>query len=80
MQTKRLIDANELKELRDKYIRGEIHFDYECDMIDKCPIVEAVPIEELKHVRDELYEQDLISMEGLKQLNILIGKYKIHQG
>lgn len=36
--------------------------------------------EELKHLRDELYEQDLISMEGLKQLNMLIGKYTIHQG
>ena len=47
MQTKRLIDANELKKLRDKYIRGEIHFDYECDMVDKCPTVEAVPIEAL---------------------------------
>ena len=80
MQKKRLIDANELKKLRDKYIRGEIHFDCESDMVDKCPTVEAVPIVELNQLRDELYEQDLISMEGLKQLNILIGKYTIHQG
>ena len=80
MKTKRLVDANELKKLRDKYIRGEIHFDYESDMVDKCPTVEAVPIEELNHLRDELYEQDLISMEWLKQLNILIGEYTIHQG
>ena len=80
MKTKRLVDANEIKKLRDKYIRGEIHFDYECDMVDKCPTVEAVPIEELKHLRDELYEQELISMEGLKQLNMLIGKYTIHHG
>ena len=71
----RLINADELKELREKFIRGEIHFDYECDMVDKCPTVEAVPIEELKHLRDELYEHDLISMEGLKQLNTLIKKY-----
>lgn len=41
MQTKRLIDANELKELRYKYIRGEIHFDDEQDMIDRCPTVDA---------------------------------------
>ena len=34
MLTKRLIDANALKDLRDKYIRGEIHFDYEGDMVD----------------------------------------------
>lgn len=80
MQTKRLIDANELKKLRDKYIRGEIHFDYECDMVDKCPTVGAVPIVELNQLRNELYEKDLISMEGLKQLNILLGKYTIHQG
>ena len=80
MQTKRLIDANALKDLREKFIRGEIHFDYECDMVDACPTIEAVPIEELNHLRDELYEQDLISMEGLKQLNILIGEYTIHQG
>lgn len=44
-------------------------------MVDACPIVEAVPIEELEHLRDELYEHDLITMEGLKQLNTLIKKY-----
>ena len=75
MQTKRLIDANALKDLREKYIRGEIHFDYESDMIDKCPSINAVPIEELEHLRNELYEHDLITMEGLKRLNTLIGKY-----
>lgn len=37
-----LIDANELKELRDKYIRGEIKFDDEYDLIDRCPTVDAV--------------------------------------
>lgn len=80
MLTKRLIDANALKELREKFIRGGIHFDYECDMVDACPTVEAVPIEELEHLRNELYEHDLITMEGLKQLNMLIGKYTIHHG
>ena len=72
---KRLIDANELKKLRDKYIRGEIHFDYESDMVDKCPTINAIPIEELEQLRNELYEHDLITMEGLKRLNTLIGKY-----
>ena len=80
MRIARLVDANALEELREKFIRGKIHFDYECDMVDACPTVEAVPIEELKHLRDELYEHDLITMEGLKQLNMLIGKYTIHQG
>ena len=72
---KRLIDANELKKLRDKYIRGEIHFDDESDMVDKWPSINAVPTEELEHLRNELYEHDLITMEGLKRLNTLIGKY-----
>ena len=75
MLTKRLIDANALKDLRDKYIRDEIHFDYESDMVDKCPTINAVPIEELEHLRNELYEHDLITMEGLKRLNMLIEKY-----
>lgn len=43
--------------------------------ISDAPTVDAVPIEELEHLRNELYEHDLISMEGLKQLNTLIKKY-----
>jgi len=72
---KRLIDANALKDLREKFIRGEIYFDDESDMVDECPTVDAVPIEALELLRDELYEHDLITMEGLKRLNTLIGKY-----
>lgn len=75
MQTKRLIDANALKDLRDKFIHGEIHFNDESDMVDACPTVDAVPIEALELLRDELYEHDLITMEGLKRLNMLIEKY-----
>ena len=40
----RLIDADELKELRDKYIRGEVQFNDEYDLIDKCPTIDAVPV------------------------------------
>lgn len=81
MRTKRLIDANTLKDLREKFIRGEIHFDYESDMVDKCPTINAVPIEELEHLRNELYEHGLITAEGLKQLNTLIKKYTTaHEG
>ena len=36
----RLINADELKELREKYIRGEIKFDDEYDLIDKCPTID----------------------------------------
>ena len=43
--------------------------------ISDTPTVDAVPIEELEHLRNELYEHDLITMEGLKRLNMLIGKY-----
>lgn len=49
--------------------------------ISDAPTVDAVPIEELEHLRNELYEHDLITMEGLKQLNTLIKKYTtIHKG
>lgn len=39
------------------------------------PAVDVAPVEALERLRDELYEQDLITMEGLKRLNALIGKY-----
>lgn len=39
----RLIDADALKQLRDDYISGKIQFDgSECDMIDRCPTINAV--------------------------------------
>ena len=81
MQTTSLIDANALKDLRDQFIRGAIHLTDESDLVAKCPTINAVPIEELEHLRNELYEHDLITMEGLKQLNILIKKYTtVHEG
>ena len=51
------------------------------ETVDKAPTINAVPIEELEHLRNELYEHDLITMEGLKQLNTLIKKYTtVHEG
>ena len=42
---------------------------------------DVAPIEALERLRDELCEQDLITMEGLKRLNTLIGKYTtVHDG
>ena len=39
----RLINADELKQLRDDYISGKIQFDgSECDLIDRCPTINAV--------------------------------------
>lgn len=53
----RLIDADELKELRDKYIRGEIQFDGggEYDMIDKCPTADIFRIVQ-KRINENIQE------------------------
>lgn len=41
----------------------------------------VAPIEAMERLRDELCEQDLITMEGLKKLNTLIWKYTtVHDG
>lgn len=40
----RPIDVDELKKLRDKYVCGEIKFDNEYYLIDKCPTIDAVPV------------------------------------
>lgn len=45
------------------------------------PTANVVPIEALEHLRDELCAQDLITLEGLRKLNTLIGKYTtVHDG
>lgn len=44
------------------------------DIISEIPAANVAPIEALKRLRDELYEQELITMEGLKRLNALIGE------
>ena len=44
-------------------------------MIEDAPAAVVAPIEALEHLRDELCEQDLITMEGLRKLNTLIWKY-----
>lgn len=45
------------------------------------PAANVAPIEALERLRDELYAQDLITMEGLRKLNTLIGKYTtVHDG
>lgn len=49
----RPINADELKELRDKYIRGKINFDNEYDMIDKCPTIDISSIVQ-KRFKDDI--------------------------
>lgn len=43
--------------------------------LKELPAADVAPIEALEHLRDELCAQDLITLEGLKRLNTLIGKY-----
>lgn len=45
------------------------------EAIKTAPAADVAPIEALERLRDELYEQDLITMEGLRKLNTLIWKY-----
>ena len=40
------------------------------------PTVTAVPVSELISLRDSLYEDNLITMRGLRNLNMLIAKYE----
>ena len=41
----RIIDADELKALRELYIQGKLQFiGNEYDLIDKCPTIEAEPV------------------------------------
>lgn len=40
----RPIDVDELKKLRDKYVCGEIKFDNEYYLIDKCPTIDISSI------------------------------------
>ena len=49
--------------------------------IEALPAADVAPIEALERLRDELCEQDLITMEGLRRLNTLIWKYTtVHDG
>ena len=74
----RLIDADTLM---DEANSDGAYGYVDAKQISDAPTVDAVPIEELEHLRNELYEHDLITMEGLKQLNTLIKKYTtVHEG
>ena len=51
------------------------------DMIEDAPAANVAPIEALERLRDELCAQDLITLEGLRKLNTLIGRYTtVHDG
>ena len=81
----RLIDANALNKFP---IRLD-HYDKEhgsedfvlgiesvLEYAEYLPTVAAVPVSELLSLRDNLYEDNLITMRGLRDLNMLIAKYE----
>ena len=43
-------------------------------LVTNAPTVDAVPVSELKKLRDYLYAEDLIFMRGLAKLNKLIAQ------
>lgn len=56
---------------------ASIHIsDYVVEQMRKIPTVGAVPIPELIELRDRLNEDRLITMRGLRDLNMLIAKYE----
>lgn len=65
----RLIDANALiKEANSDGAYGYV----DAKQISEAPTIDAVPVSELKKLRDYLYAEDLIFMRGLAELNKLI--------
>ena len=78
----RLIDADALhrKVKMETNPYGKPTIDYDSgvkvlEWIDKAPTMDAVPVSELKKLRDYLYAEDLIFMRGLAELNKLIANY-----
>ena len=48
----RIIDADELKALRELYIQGKLQFvENEYDLIDKCPTIDAEPVRHGRWIR-----------------------------
>ena len=81
----RLIDADELNKFPirlnhyDKE-HGNEHYVFGIEAVleyaEYLPTVAAVPVSELLSLRDNLYEDNLITMRGLRDLNMLIAKYE----
>ena len=70
----RLIDADALLAEYDRQHEGEPGKARK--LIEDAPNVSAVPVSELLSLRDNLYEDNLITMRGLRDLNMLIAKYE----
>ena len=74
MKNMRLIDADALLAEYDRQHEGEPGKARK--LIEDAPNVSAVPVSELLSLRDNLHEDNLITMRGLRDLNMLIGKYE----
>ena len=74
----RLIDADDLINDREILIVIGAGDNICIDIADiaKAPTIAAVPVSELLSLRDNLYEDNLITMRGLRDLNMLIAKYE----
>ena len=81
----RLIDADELNKFPirlDHYDKEHGNEDFVLgiesvlEYAEYLPTVAAVPVSELLSLRDNLYEDNLITMRGLRDLNMLIAKYE----
>ena len=74
----RLIDADALINDRGNFIVIGAGDNICIDIADiaKAPTIFAVPVSELLSLRDNLYEDNLITMRGLRDLNMLIAKYE----
>ena len=68
----RLIDADAL--IEEALTEGAYGY-VDALQIANAPTVDAVPVSELKKLRDYLYAEDLIFMRGLAELNKLIANY-----
>ena len=74
----RLIDADALINDRKNFIVIGAGDNICIDISDiaKAPMIDAVPVSELLSLRDSLYEENLITRRGLRDLNMLIAKYE----
>ena len=72
----RLIDADEaLKKVHNQGIAhpNAYHLtNYATLILREAPTIDAVPVSKLEELRDYLYNEDLIFMRGLAELNKLI--------
>ena len=63
---------NDRKNGNEYFLRG---IETAKEIVKSAPIEDCVPVNELLKIRDWLYENDAITMNGVKQINQLISGY-----